>query len=37
MNGLAVLAAAVPIWFAGPDGIAADRDPAPRQATPVPG
>jgi hypothetical protein len=35
MNGFAVLAAAVPIWFAGPDGIAADREPPARQATPT--
>jgi hypothetical protein len=28
MNGLAVLAAAVPIWFAGPDGVGTGRDPA---------
>jgi hypothetical protein len=35
MNGLAVLAAAFPIWFAGPDGIAADREPATRQPVPT--
>ncbi|MEX1173130.1 MAG: hypothetical protein WEG56_11025 [Chloroflexota bacterium] len=31
MNGFAVLAAMVPIWRAGPDGLAARRTPSGRE------
>jgi hypothetical protein len=35
MNGLAVLAAAVPIWFAGPDGVGTGREPSVEAAKPT--